>query len=1567
MDNKSESASEEDFTSIVNMAKSLRREQLFILNEQNCFVSLHEIYEKHFCHALQVAWICARQRQVMNNLILAKPESGLSASCQRIDLLERCYFIDIHHCKFIKYPQIIATIELLNFLHDKPVIIASALSLADISGTSQAQIDSTINFIVNGLYRSAIYPNDAEMVIKILQILIEIQIVKSDNPRRLLRGGSSSFTRLFQKYHESSFASKIFLKTILFEPVMSVLMDDEIKFETDVHKIVSVQNATENVKMFGEENSVDYLNNLKKYRETAIDRLYTHVSNFIMSFRDNWCLFPATLRWLYQSMNHFLQPANLSKENIHIIMTDLIFTNFICPSILSPNVHGIVDAPLSDNARFNLIQIGQVIQMLALTEVQPVEDKLLDLYSKFEKNCLRTLIDQLDYKTFNSNFESNNDIQSCNLPNSTVVLATYDELITLTNMIEVVSKQDKLISLDENHKLKHILDQLPHFDEKIKETDIFSDELHLPNNANKIKPKTKERFLKTRSLSSSPSYSTNESMKETSTCPKLNIDDVILMIPLSWNDGKMMTEEEFLNTMLKNCSPAPFSDSGNAKQENMSFKDQKRDKSKSFSLPNDDASIENTSDNLEAVSEAHSNHSVASSLELEEADQNDNDNLSDMISANVSGRGTPNISGRDTPSSQVTEGGGEVQHFTTPQMIKILNKTRSDIEDKFCKFEIKKLMEGDETISIISDTWSTDVLASDSEAVDANERNFTTPLIPTTPLLPGDHSYTPITNSFGQLRLTNVDSETQSESAWSTDAAIDTDDNSTTTRSDVAESALVLKNDSSNLIHHCTQTLCNVKSNCFFQLSDNANVMINGIQSVRQSSTDSNNSSNISENISRYGKNDANENNINIVSMESADYTRAKNKSKDKNCNDSKHIDCIDFSPAIQSLNSNESDQKILKSSNPFFDINGLFSSANNNNLNSSLGIQSSADYTDDEFAVEHRRLSSEQRNAKFDSRRNGMIDILGNFSNSLSLSQLRSKGISYSLPNASFVNPFEMRSHVLEEPNRIREAKINSSKCTVKTNNQQPLIDLDQKSSYFVEEHHQKDSSETKSISSNMPISKTSGKITGAIPKSISFDSSADKINRNNSKPLETSRLTENLKTNASFFTKIKLGFKNRRSVNSKSRFNVNGQRDSIGIFTKSTIDDSQDTTEDILAKYRRKTSISAESVSSDFISHSQTNARTKVVEDSNRKFNARSINERSINFAGIKRKLRAVLSTTEVLSRNFEQYRTCSATPLLIYLRALRAQALNNQNLSQLSGISELLRCLQMTDKEFQKLLIKELHQDISIRKAYMDYLIDCHHTWLSAIDNVESLKEHLQIDSQLSKRQIIMICVKIFLEKREQNIEQFHNDFVQLTVADERKDLLNVFLNTLMDKLRSDIVLSCMTEWQTIEARNCLESLLLQRLYQFVMFPNDDGDISRDQVLFEHIKKLSKTISPDHPQLRISEAYLDEAPWPFAQRHLSFISAYKTADDKVNCVIKCIKCIISLLSIGSEKVVAADDIIPVLIYVIVKVNPPHLLSTIEYVNCFIGESLFGENQYWWTQFCSAVTLIKTMDYSE
>ncbi|KAG8225230.1 hypothetical protein J437_LFUL009800, partial [Ladona fulva] len=189
-----------------------------------------------------------------------------------------------------------------------------------------------------------------------------------------------------------------------------------------------------------------------------------------------------------------------------------------------------------------------------------------------------------------------------------------------------------------------------------------------------------------------------------------------------------------------------------------------------------------------------------------EEDQLVLDNLSDMVSANVSSRGTPNISGRDTPSSQITEGDGEEgrvggsggaeeedgsgvggavglpavrgnvvdggvdggvdnmpgegeclgmdgsrggslphrqRHPISKQQLQQQQQARSDIDDKFGKFEIKKLIEGDETVSLVSDTWSTDVLASDSETVDLNRDSGSGSLLnqmnplPLNPLVPG--------------------------------------------------------------------------------------------------------------------------------------------------------------------------------------------------------------------------------------------------------------------------------------------------------------------------------------------------------------------------------------------------------------------------------------------------------------------------------------------------------------------------------------------------------------------------------------------------------------------------------------------------------------------------------------------------------------------------------------------------------------------------------------------------------------------------------------------------------------
>lgn len=62
--------------------------------------------------------------------------------------------------------------------------------------------------------------------------------------------------------------------------------------------------------------------------------------------------------------------------------------------------------------------------------------------------------------------------------------------------------------------------------------------------------------------------------------------------------------------------------------------------------------------------------------------------------------------------------------------------------------------------------------------------------------------------------------------------------------------------------------------------------------------------------------------------------------------------------------------------------------------------------------------------------------------------------------------------------------------------------------------------------------------------------------------------------------------------------------------------------------------------------------------------------------------------------------------------------------------------------------------------------------------------------------------------------------------------------------------------------------------------------------------------------------------ECPWPAAQAEISSISSYKTAHDKVQCVYRTLNTILNLLSLTSA-VPAADDLIPVLVYVLIKVR--------------------------------------------
>lgn len=117
-----------------------------------------------------------------------------------------------------------------------------------------------------------------------------------------------------------------------------------------------------------------------------------------------------------------------------------------------------------------------------------------------------------------------------------------------------------------------------------------------------------------------------------------------------------------------------------------------------------------------------------------------------------------------------------------------------------------------------------------------------------------------------------------------------------------------------------------------------------------------------------------------------------------------------------------------------------------------------------------------------------------------------------------------------------------------------------------------------------------------------------------------------------------------------------------------------------------------------------------------------------------------------------------------------------------------------------------------------------------------------------------------------------------------------------------------------------------------------------------------------------VKVESQYIVFPGGTFYSRSVLLLISLQTPKDKLKCVLRCSQTIMNLLSMANEKTVpAADDFMPVLIFVLIKANPPCLLSTIQYVESFYVNRLQGEEQYWWLQFSSAVEFIKTMDYSE
>ncbi|XP_060613394.2 GTPase-activating protein and VPS9 domain-containing protein 1 isoform X3 [Anolis sagrei] len=1449
---------------IHTLAHHLKQERLYVNSEKQLIQRLNAEVLKTAEKLYRTAWISKQQRINLDRLIITSAEASPAECCQHAKVLEDTQFVDGY--KQLGFQET-AYGEFLNRLRENPRLIASCLVAGE--KLNQENTQSVIHTVFTSIYGNCIMPEDESYLLQVLRYLIEFELKESDNPRRLLRRGTCAFSILFKLFSEGLFSAKLFLTATLHEPIMQLLVEDEDHLETDPHKLTERFSPAQQEKLFGEKGTERFRQKVQEMVEANEAKLVALVNKFIGYLKQNTYCFPHSLRWIVSQMYKTLSCVDrLDVGEVRAMCTDLLLACFICPAVVNPEQYGIIsDAPINEVARFNLMQVGRLLQQLAMTSSEEGDPRTKSHLGKFDKGCVAAFLDVV----IGGRAVETPPMSSVNLLEGlsrTVVYMTYGQLTTLVSFMRNVMSGDQL--KEDRMALESLLLNLPQ-NKPGKSSSLEMTPYNTPQLSPATTPANKKNRLPIATRSRSRSNMQADQHFDHDGLSQETIQEVqpeeVLVISLGTGPQitpGMMSENEVLNLQLAEGGQG----------------DVPVDETKLHGKPDKTLRFSLCSDNLEGISEGPSNRSNSvSSLDLE------GESVSEL--------------GAGPSGSNGVEALQLLEHEQAT--------TQDNLDDKLRKFEIRDMMgltEDRDISETVSETWSTDVLGSDfdpnidedrlQEIAGAAAENMLGTLL----CLPGSGSvlFDPCTGS--------TISETTSE-AWSVE---------------------VLPSDSEAPDLKQEERLQELES-------------CSGVGST----SDDTDVREVSSRPSTPG--------LSVVSGISATSEDIPNKIEDLRSECSSDFGGKD---SVTSPDMDETAHNAAHLTSPPSQADSLL--AMFDPLSSHEVVRPKVHYArpshppPDPPILEGAPGGNEARLPNFGSHAALLLDAEAfkqRYSYPERLVRSRSSDIVSSARRPMSDPGWNRRAG--NEGERDFPAPVGIGGPA--------LIATPQSSS----------SSPSKdSCRSEMEDRK---------------DSDDEKSDRN--KPWWRKRFV-------SAMPKAPIPFRKKEKQDKDRDDFVPDRFGSLQDDSGPRLSAQAQAAEDILDKYRnaiKRTCTSEGPV----VSYDNTDAigDGESIHDSPREDALQNISaddlpdsasqaaqpqDSAFSYRDAKKKLRLALCSADSVAFPMLSHSTRNGLPdhtdpedneIVCFLKVQLAEAINLQDKNLMAQLQETMRCVGRFDNRTCCKLLASIAEDYRKRAPYIAYLTRCRQGLQTTQAHLERLLQRVLRDKEVANRYFTTVCVRLLLESKESKIREFIQDFQKLTAADDKTAQVEDFLQFLYGAMAQDVIWQNASEEQLQDAQLAIERSVMNRIFKLAFYPNQDGDILRDQLLHDHIQRLSKVVTANHKALQIPEVYLREAPWPSAQSEIRTISAYKTPRDKLQCVLRMCSTIMNLLSLANEdSVPGADDFVPVLVFVLIKANPPCLLSTVQYISSFYANCLTGEESYWWMQFTAAVEFIKTID---
>lgn len=223
-------------------------------------------------------------------------------------------------------------------------------------------------------------------------------------------------------------------------------------------------------------------------------------------------------------------------------------------------------------------------------------------------------------------------------------------------------------------------------------------------------------------------------------------------------------------------------------------------------------------------------------------------------------------------------------------------------------------------------------------------------------------------------------------------------------------------------------------------------------------------------------------------------------------------------------------------------------------------------------------------------------------------------------------------------------------------------------------------------------------------------------------------------------------------------------------------------------------------------------------------------------------------------------------------------------------------------------------------------------------------------------------------------------------------EQVKIISDFLEFITKKMAICEVWRTVSDAEFDNAREGMEKLVMNRLYSQTFSPaippvevasptkgkrtrtqaqpssapgrrgQHQEDVERDSVIAQKIR-IYGWIRAEHLDI----ASVNEKGQKFlvlAQKELLKINSYRAPRDKVICVLNCCKVIFGFLK-NAKGDQSADSFVPLLIYTVLRANPEHIASNVQYILRFRNQDkLGGEAGYYISSLMGVVSFVENLD---